>query len=58
MVTYLTNVKPLETPFANKMEVFNEYTIILLTYGIMCFTDLVPDPKTRFLIGWYLLLLN
>ena len=33
------------------MEVFNECTIIVLTYGLMMFTDFVPDPETRFTIG-------
>lgn len=52
MITYLVHKWPLETPFATKMEVFNESTIILLTYGLMMFTDFVPDPETRFFLGW------
>ena len=53
LVIYLKNVQPLKTPFANNIEVFNECFIMLLTYGLMCFTGFVPDPRTRFLIGWY-----
>ena len=48
MVIYLMHVKPLETSFANKMEVFNECTIIFLHYGLMCFTDFVPEPSIRY----------
>ena len=35
------------------MEIFNECTIIGLTYGMLMFTDFVPDPEMRFRIGWY-----
>ena len=52
MIIYLGHVWPLETPSATKMEIFNECTIIVLTYGLMMFTDFVPDPETRFAIGW------
>ena len=35
------------------MEVFNECSIIMLTYSLMMFTDFVPDPETRFTIGTF-----
>ena len=53
MVIYLGHMWPLETQFATKMEIFNECTIVMLTYGMLMFTDLVPDPEMRFTIGWY-----
>lgn len=53
MIIYLMHVWPLETATANKMEVFNECTIILLHYGLMMFTDYVPEAETRHYIGWY-----
>ena len=52
MVIYLLHVWPMETHFATKIELFNECTIVILNYGLMMFTDFVPDPETRFLIGW------
>lgn len=52
MVSYLMLEMPLETSFANKMEVFNECTIVVLHYGLITFTDFVPDPAVRYLIGW------
>ena len=48
MVIYLMHVWPMEIPFATKMEVFNECTIIVLTYGLLCFTDFVEDPGVRY----------
>ena len=53
MMIYLMHVWPLMTSFANKMEVFNECTIIVLHYGLMCFTDFVPEPDTRYQLGWH-----
>lgn len=52
MTLNLLIVKPYATPFANRMEVFNECTIIMLSYWLLCFTDLVPDPWTQYIIGW------
>ena len=52
MIIYLVHVEPLETPFAIKMEVFNECTILVLLYGLMLFTPYVPDPMVRYRLGW------
>ena len=51
MVIYLMHVWPLETSLATKIEVFNECTIVVLHYGLLCFTDYVPDPTTRSWLG-------
>jgi len=53
IVQYLLLFWPLESAFAVKMEVMNECTIVLMSYGQMCFTDFVPEPETRSLIGLY-----
>ena len=53
IVQYLLWFWPLESAFAVKMEVMNECTIVLMSYGQMCFTDFVPEPETRSLIGFY-----
>ena len=47
IIQYLLWFWPLESTFAVKMEVMNECTILLATYGHMCFTDFVPEPETR-----------
>ena len=49
---YLLSVWPHDDPFATKVEVFNECTQVVLLYGLLLFTDFVPDPNTRYLIGW------
>ena len=51
MVIYLTYFEPMESSFANRMEIFNECTCIFLMYHIMCFSDFVPQASTRSAIG-------
>ena len=51
MVIYLLYAWPHNTRFAVKIEVMNECSLIILTYGLMCFTDFVPEPETRSLVG-------
>ena len=52
MTIFLVHVKPFESPFATKMEVFNEATLITLSYGLMMLSKFVPDPEVRYKIGW------
>ena len=41
----------METSFANNIEIFNEITVLVLSYLIMGFTDSVVDPVTRSYYG-------
>ena len=34
-----------------RMEIMNEFTIIILCYLLFCFTEFVPDPSIRYQIG-------
>ena len=42
-VIFIMWYKPMRSNRANRVEVFNECTILLLNYLLMCFTDFVPD---------------
>ena len=44
--------KYLESPFMNRIELMNEVTILLLTYGQLHFTDYMTEPETRNLVGY------
>ena len=44
--------RPLESNFANNMELLNECTTVWILYAVMGFSDYVPDPATRNIIGW------
>ena len=46
-------VKPFKGgSFANKMEMFNECMLLLIMYTMMCFTDLVPDVRIQYKMGY------
>ena len=55
MVIYLLHTRHFKNPFDTKMEVFNESTLVMLSYGLMMFTGFVEDAKLRYNIGWYYL---
>ena len=39
------------SPLANRIEIINELTILVLTYGHLLFTDYMPEPETRNVVG-------
>ena len=51
LIMFLQWSKPLESKFANFIETFNECFMLFVFYFLMCFTDFVPYPKDRDLIG-------
>jgi hypothetical protein len=38
-------VKPFVNNFLNKLEIFNEVCIMLVTYHLYLFTEFVPNPE-------------
>ena len=44
--------RPLESNFANNMELFTEVVTMFTLYLNMCFTDFVGEPATRSALGW------
>ena len=48
---FLVQWKPLLTSFENKKEIFNEVTILCLSYFALAFTNAEPDPNTRAVYG-------
>mgnify|MGYP007004933791 CR=1 FL=1 len=43
--------KPQESKEATYYEVFNDITLLLVTYHMWCFTDIVPEAETRYGLG-------
>ena len=43
---------PLESRQANLFEFFNDCTLLVLTYHLWCFTDIVGEAETRYLLGF------
>ena len=47
-IIYVLWFRPMESRQANLIEVFNDYTLLLLTYLLWCFTDIIGEPETRY----------
>jgi len=47
--------KPFERHSQYVIETINEVTVIMIIYHVFCFTEFVPDPKTRHTVGWSLI---
>ncbi len=58
MIIYITYVKPFQLPLLNRLEMFNEYSILVATYHLYCFTDFVPDPETQYQMGWSIIVVT
>lgn len=52
MLKFLIQVKPLDSPFLNGMELFNETILIVCFYFIIFFTDIIGDDELRYQLGW------
>ena len=44
--------RPLASRQANMLEVYNDYTLLLLTYLLWCFTDIIGEVETRHALGF------
>ena len=53
MCIHLQWYKPYLSRFMNNVETFNEVTILFLNYCLFCFTDFVPEARTRNDLGFH-----
>ena len=44
--------KPLDGPKENRFSIFNDYSLLLLTYLLWGFTDFLDDPVFRYELGY------
>lgn len=58
VVILLGLAQPLESPYDNRIEMFDSVTVLLLSYCLFCFTDFVPDPNMRYQIGFWMILMT
>ena len=50
-IILIGTVTPFKTRQENNLETTNEVLTMLIMYHIFCFTDFVPEEKTRYYIG-------
>ena len=58
MLMYLISVKPFKEPRLNKLEIFNELTVLFCAYHLPLFSDLVPDADIKYMAGWSILMVT
>ena len=49
---YLLVFKPFEEPLLQRLELFNEFTSIMLLYATLCFTEYIYNDTAKSHIGW------
>ena len=51
-IVVVGQLMPLKYPGMNKLELFNEFLILILNYHLICLTQFVADPDRREDIGY------
>jgi len=52
---YIQFTKPFEEPFLNHLETFNEVTVLVASYHLLCFTEYMNDPPYELKVGYSLI---
>jgi hypothetical protein len=53
MLFYLLAYRPFTSKIINVLEIYNEISILILTYILWEFSDFVPSSTMRYKIGWF-----
>ena len=49
---YQAGIKPLDRQYKNKIELFNENIIAIITFHFIFFTDWIDNELDKFMLGW------
>tara|TARA_B110000285_G_scaffold233603_1_gene307901 strand:+ start:418 stop:1257 length:840 start_codon:yes stop_codon:yes gene_type:complete len=52
MLIFIGQQKPLSRMFKNRIELFNEFCVLIITIHMICFTEWVPGRQERDVMGW------
>jgi uncharacterized membrane protein YhaH (DUF805 family) len=55
---YSVTCRPWKTNALNNMDIANEFTLLLVLYLMLAFTDLVGDKNTQYKVGYLVCLLT
>ncbi len=58
MLMYLISVKPFKEPRLNKVEIFNELTVLVCVWHFPLFSDYILDVDIRYMAGWSIVLIT
>eukprot|EP00347_Sterkiella_histriomuscorum_P007698 403347912 len=52
LLFFLIRVKPMELQYQNRLDIFNETSLLACLYMCLLYTDIVPDIDTQIKLGW------
>ena len=52
IMIYFGSFRPLDSALLNRIEMFNEQCISIVTFNMMLFTSWVDNPEARYMYGW------
>ena len=58
VMAVLALVRPLEDRTTNLLEIYNSFTILCMSYCLLCFTEFVLDPGARYQMGFVMVILT
>ena len=58
IIIFIGQEEPLANKMSNRIDIYNNYFIVVVGYCLLCFTDFVPDPQARYTIGYGLIIIT
>jgi hypothetical protein len=55
---YIIKAQPFESKKLNGFEMFNELTVLLISYTMLLLTDFYPGLIRQYNVGWFLVLVT
>ena len=55
MLFFIILVHPYKEPFLNKLECFNEVTLLIVSYCFLFFLEQIDSPELKGYVGWFLI---
>ena len=52
MISLLVSLRPMRSNHANKIETFNEVTVLCILYILLCFSDFIGSLEVRNQLGY------
>ena len=54
---FIASVQPFKEDIHNSIEIYNEFTFLLLIYTTFAFTDLISSTEAQYNVGWVFILI-
>ena len=58
VMIHIGEVRPLLWRYENRLEIYNSFTILCLTYCLLCYTNFVSDAHARYQMGFAMIFLT